>query len=168
MESFLNGLYVFYFSKGHKRRAHLDQTCRAMAEDRSILNLNYIFEVRWVSSELSAIKKILDGNSYEKLFLDLNSIQDENFEDKTKARALGFATQMKNKDLIMILHFLADILSALSTSSIRLQKRYGTLMDQVSNLIDLKAQISLLKNKDSPRDKCCKSPCVVQVNVAQC
>ena len=57
MESFLNGLYVFYFSKGHKRRAHLDQTCRAMAEDRSILNLNYIFEVRWVSSELSAIKK---------------------------------------------------------------------------------------------------------------
>ena len=34
MESFLNGLYVFYFSKGHKRRAHLDQTCRAMAEDR--------------------------------------------------------------------------------------------------------------------------------------
>ena len=150
MESFLNGLYVFYFSKGHKRRAHLDQTCRAMAEDRSILNLNHIFEVRWVSSELSAIKKILDGNSYEKLFLDLNSIQDENFEDKTKASALGFATQMKNKDLIMILHFLADILSALSTSSIRLQKRYGTLMDQVSNLIDLKAQIALLKNRDGP------------------
>ena len=57
---------------------------------------------------------------------------------------------MKNKDLIMILHFLADILSALSTSSIRLQKHYGTLMDQVSNLIDLKAQIALLKNRDGP------------------
>ena len=54
METMLNKLYSFYYSHGHKRKAHLHQF-----SEGKVLELNYIFETRWISSELSAIKRVI-------------------------------------------------------------------------------------------------------------
>jgi hypothetical protein len=69
-ESVINKIYKFYMSRSHKRFNHL----RKMAEelDERIYSLNYIFKVRWVASELVAVKKI--KAMWKTIVKDLNAI----------------------------------------------------------------------------------------------
>ena len=54
LERVANDLYVFYFSFSHKRKAHLEEFTNT-----EHFRLNYIFDVRWVSSEFQSIERII-------------------------------------------------------------------------------------------------------------
>ena len=146
-ESWVNALYSYYYNKGHKRKAHLDATS-ALADDATILSLNYIFDVRWVSSELSAIVKIING--FKKLVQDLEEIErsGQSFNQDARAKARGLLTNFYDKNLVLMMHWMCDILKVIQHSSLQFQKRYGTLISQMSNIEEFKGKIRLLGSED--------------------
>ena len=113
-------MYSYYYNKGHKRKAHLDATS-ALADDATILSLNYIFDVRWVSSELSAIVKIING--FKKLVQDLEEIErsGQSFNQDARAKARGLLTNFYDKNLVLMMHWMCDILKVIQHSSLQFQ-----------------------------------------------
>ena len=55
------------------------------------------------------------------------------FDKKTKQSAKNIKNKLIEKNFVVLLHFLADLLGILSQSSLQFQMRYGTLIDQVDN-----------------------------------
>ena len=94
-------------------------------------NLNYIFEVRWIASEKTAVLQVING--YEVLMTDLRRIANSNqridgvksFDSKTRSTAVGLEKKLADKRFLMMLCFLADILSILAAQSLEFQRRYG-------------------------------------------
>ena len=95
------------------------------------VNLNYIFEVRWIASEKTAVLQVING--YEVLMTDLRRIANSNqridgvksFDSKTRSTAVGLEKKLADKRFLMMLCFLADILSILAAQSLEFQRRYG-------------------------------------------
>ncbi len=133
-ESAINGIYTFYYSHGHKRRNHLWNFAGGQ-----ILELSYIFETRWISSELSAIKRVI--HNYKVLLGDLNELKiSEDFDAKTQRTAAGMYTQLTDRYFIILLHFMADILNHLAKYSQEMQRRTGILIEQaelMDNLVEI-------------------------------
>ena len=129
-ESLLKKLYQFYYNKGHKRKAHL----REMMEDvdEEIFTLNNILEVRWIASEKSAVDRVI--RHYPVIIKHLMEVSESGgFDKKTKQSAKNIKNKLIEKNFVVLLHFLADLLGILSQSSLQFQMRYGTLIDQVDN-----------------------------------
>jgi len=125
-DDLINSVYKFYNSHGHKRKAHL----RKMAEvlDYAFYEFNYIFKVRWVASELNAIKKI--NLTWNLLITDLEAISvDSHFNSETQNIAKGLIKKLTGKHFIVILQFLIDILSQLNIWSLQMQQKTGLLVD---------------------------------------
>lgn len=55
-EAFINSIHTFYNNQGHKRKAHL----RMFASQLKLTQYetSYIYQVRWISSELTALDRI--------------------------------------------------------------------------------------------------------------
>ncbi len=128
-ESLANKLFTFYYSHGHKRRDHLWSF-----SDKKLYELNYIFETRWVSSELSAIKRIIQN--YEALVPDLQAISEdtENFDGKTMSTALGMSKQLQDRNFVELLFYMGDLLNHLARFSQNMQRRPGLLIEQAEVL----------------------------------
>jgi hypothetical protein len=145
-ESFLNKLYTFYYSHGHKRKAHLIDTAMHAGMEK-VLALNYIFEVRWISSEKMAVMRVIDN--WKLLVSDLEGIvrddDDEGFKDDIIQTATGMLATLKDRNFLAILHFMGDLLNHLSYYSKKMQQADGLLIDQTKNmegLLDSMKQIS--------------------------
>ncbi len=128
-ESAINGLYTFYYSHGHKRRNHLWNFAGGQ-----ILELSYIFETRWISSELKAIKRII--HNYKVLLGDVEEIKaSEDFDSKTQRTAAGIYTQLTDRYFVELVYFMADVLNHLAKYSQEMQRRTGILIEQ-ADLMD--------------------------------
>ena len=124
-EHLVNEIHNFYFRHGHKRKAHLRELASVLNEH--LYQLSYIFEVRWISSEFAALKRLND--SWHLLVLDLDSISmDSSFSESTRAQAKGLSRELKDKFFLLILEFTLDMLKNLSYWSKRLQQRAGILI----------------------------------------
>ncbi len=126
LESFINGLYTFYY-RGHKRKSQLMEFAA-----EKFWELSYIFEVRWVSSELSAVRKVIDN--YDALVGDLQA--QSAMRTAAGAQAKGFLRTLKDKDFVEMLHFLADILNHIARYSLEMQRSAGVLIVQAGDNIN--------------------------------
>ena len=161
LESLLNKLYSFFYNKGHKRKAYV----KAIAEEYASLNLNYIFETRWIAGEKSAIVAVI--KNYESMIRGLGDMSEsEEFDSKTISAAKGLKKKLLMKNFFILLHFLGDLLKVLEHYSLQFQKRHGILMDQVENYEGLQKSLrvaaatkgeflqDLLENSLCGNDKC--------------
>ena len=84
LEELANSIHNFYFNKGHKRFAHYRETIHGF--DTTLYKFNYIFDVRWIASEYSALEKVF--KSFKYLHLDLSDfIANENTDRVTQNKA---------------------------------------------------------------------------------
>ena len=147
-EKALNGIYTFYYSHGHKRKAHL-----VNMEDPSWLELSYIHEVRWIASERSAVHQVI--TNWKLLVTNLESISedeedDNGFSEETKNTAIGLLNVLKNRNFVSLLHLMYGILNCIARYSLEMQRRDGLLIDQASNLQTL---VDSLTQSKSSNDK---------------
>ena len=63
-------------------------------------------------------------------------------DKNTKSIANGIIQHLSDKNLLIIMHYLLDILDVIEAASLNFQKRYGLLMDQTKNLAELTAALA--------------------------
>lgn len=84
-ERIINSIYTFYNSRGSKNKAHLRQTAKRMKQ--TMYEISYIYEVRWISSELSALNRI--DKMWAVIVRDLEIISsDLSFNINTRMKAI--------------------------------------------------------------------------------
>lgn len=143
-EKFINSIHNFYVSHGHKRLHSLKNTIDELNED--FYNLNYIYKVRWIASELNAIIKI--KNMWYALVIDLDSISRSNeFDFSTQQKASEIYKQLTDKNFNIILHFFIDVLEVLNHYSIIFQKSGGILIGKSSTKSKMIEALISLKSK---------------------
>ena len=81
-ETTLNNIYSFYMTNSHKRFNHLKQTVEFLGE--KLYALNYIYKIRWISSEATVIEHI--RKMWGPLVIDLGEISEFNEFDKKNKR----------------------------------------------------------------------------------
>ena len=124
-EDLVNEVHNFYNRHGHKRKAHLRELAQVLNEQ--IYEFNYIFEIRWVTSEFTALKKL--NSSWNLAVTDLNSISaDRSFHENTRAQARGIAERLSDRNFMLIFQFTCDVLQLFSHWSKRVQQRAGILI----------------------------------------
>ena len=129
MEKFVQKLYRFYKNKGHKRKDHLYATSQELGY--VIFELQYVHQIRWISSELWALEVI--KNDYPILIQDLMKIALDNgeiFDKDARDQAFEFHFILTSRRFVVMLHFIIDVLNFLSIWSKQLQKANGLLFDK--------------------------------------
>ena len=58
-------------------------------------------------------------------------------DKNTRSIANGMIQHRSDKNLLIIMHYLLDILDVIEVASLNFQKRYGLLMNQTKNLAEL-------------------------------
>lgn len=143
-EDFLNSLYTFY-ARSAKRKTHLRYSSERTHQD--MYTLNYIYEVRWIASELKAIKNI--KNMWSLLVYDLEKIaEDVQFDDETRRRASTLREKLIGRNRLAIFYFVIDVLEHLTFWSEQMQSRYGTLIDFAGFSDKIITTIQNLNQKD--------------------
>ena len=128
MERLVDGIFSFYNNKGHKRKAHLNET--SIALEMVYYQYSGLFIVRWISSEFLACSKIF--KSFDVLLMDLESISaDQTFDDLTRQHARGLRTKLIQKNNQAFFHMALDILNSLKILSTFLQSSAGTLIEKM-------------------------------------
>jgi len=126
-EKVINSIYSFYHSRSHKRRGHLEELAEEL--DQKFYTLNYIYKVRWIISELSAIKKI--KNIWYLLIEDLNSIKnDKKFDANSRRLADKYHQILCDRNFVSILYLILDLLEILNHYSVIFQQKGGLLIDK--------------------------------------
>ena len=125
-DKIINDIHNFYQQRGHKRIASL----RSLAEelDENTQTLNYIYAVRWCSSELLAIKKI-----HKMCFIIQKNLEDiskdfRKFDSKTRETANKLLLIFRNKNFISLFHFMIDLLEDLNRYSQIFQESGGLVI----------------------------------------
>ena len=141
------GVYQFYNANGHKRKNHMRKTVENM--NMKFLELNDMYTAtRWIASQYLAVQKI--SRFWEPLVTDLNliTLETNNFDEVTIAKAKGYLTKMKDFNFLIFLHFILDIYSLLTSVSEKMQKRYGLLPEQYDTQEQLISGLTQLKTLD--------------------
>lgn len=144
LEDIVNDVYNFYNNRGHKRKAHLKKTIASM-EMKSYV-LKKIFKIRWVASEKSAILNLI--KSYKGVLEDLLLIErsDSDFSRKTKKEASELLQQLRNRYLVVYMHFILDILRLFELLSLKLQSSTDTLPTTTSIITEFRNNLLSRKN----------------------
>jgi hypothetical protein len=138
-------MYSFYNRNAVKRKTSLRNTAEAM--DQFLYELIYIFKVRWVASELSALKKIREN--YIIIVNNLDSIlADADFDAETKALAKGYKKIMLNTHFVGIFYFTMDLLDLLAYESLCLQNREATVVGMEEFHKELRRSIEKRREED--------------------
>jgi hypothetical protein len=158
-ELFVNDIYKFYGGHGHKNKAHLVEFANTFEE--TVLNYNYIFKVRWISSEMIALKKIFTTWSllsrHLKSIFDPSSVPtttdgelpyETHFSRSSKETAQLLQTKLTNRHYVMLLAFLLDVLNLLSLESKAMQKRDAILVGQNKYKLRFLNGLTTLKSKN--------------------
>ena len=115
VEPSLNSLHSIYNAKNHKNSEYL----RVIAGTMNICSYryNYIFQSRWVASELVAIKKFnrnieLLDTTFQSMSKDIDS-----FNATHRSKALGQRSSLTGRIFVITTHFLEDLLGELAKHS---------------------------------------------------
>jgi hypothetical protein len=161
LESFVNDIYKFYGSHGHKTNAHLREFAKAF--DEIVLNYNYIFKIRWVSSEANALSKITKTwsllNKHLTRLYNPGSVlpadepdnlnDDTTFSETVKSEAKRLHFTMLQRHLVTLMHFLLDVLNIFAIESKQMQRRDAVLIGQEKNWKSLKSSLKQLKTSNA-------------------
>lgn len=141
LDTIINNLYAFY-GRGEKREAHLRKTAESLAS--KFFRLTYIFEVRWVSSQVSAMKSV--HSMWKTVVHDLKQIKDDvDFSGDTRYKAANLLTILRGKHFLVIFHFLLDTLNQFTEYSKRMQVKSSLLADYGDFNEDIKDTFNNLK-----------------------
>lgn len=125
-EKFINDLFQFYNLNSSKRKAHLKETANMMK--KKLYALNYIYHVRWISSELQSITNL--KKMMPVIVNDLEIVRESpQFDKSTQDLASKLVNQFKGKNFLVILHFISDVLHHFSFWSLKMQERTAMLVD---------------------------------------
>jgi hypothetical protein len=145
IEGFLKDIANFFYGHSHKRTAQLED----IANDLRVRIYRYsnVFQNRWISSEFSAINKII--KSYDALVKSLDFItKSDEFDSNTRNKASKLKETLIGKNFVHLLHFLADLLQQMSKISKKLQKS-NTLIASLNSLMQLLIEkLELLKSEN--------------------
>jgi hypothetical protein len=112
-----------------------------------MLELNYIFETRWISSEKMAVMRVIENwPILAKSLSDIN--QDLSFDKDTRATAKGLLNYLTDRNCLAILHFMGDLLNHLGEYSKKMQRVDGLMIDQSKTLKDLMSTLKKAEEKD--------------------
>ena len=146
-ERIVNALSTFYNGHAHKRKSHLRETFQQ--NHIKMLELSSIFEVRWVSSELQAIKNV--RTTWPMIVTDLRAIsEDPQFDLKTRNSAQTLAASLLDPHFIAYMHFCLDFLEVIGHWSKSLQKSNGLFFQQYKNRDKIIVELDLLKTMNGP------------------
>lgn len=126
LDETINKVYKFYNAQGSKRITHLKQTCDKHME--KFYSLSRIIQIRWIASDYKAMKAV--NSMWNMLVEDLNTIGNDNeFDAKTKNKAIQLSTRLTGKYFLILFNFLFDIINELSVLSQDMQKRTSLIID---------------------------------------
>lgn len=146
MDTLINHLYTFY-KRGEKREQHLRET--AISLQTKSYKLTYIYEVRWVTSQLQAMKSLLV--MWHVVVTDLNSIQaDSKFFIETRKRAKNFSKMLRGKTFLILFIFIVDILEEFKMWSKRTQIKTSLLADYGEFNEQITTTFNQLKARNGP------------------
>ena len=144
-EKFLNKLYSFSNSRSHKNKHFLKEIAEEM--DEPLLNLAYIYEVRWASSHFSVLEKI--WKSYKALCFGLKAMSVNNdFSKKSRAEAKELLEVLTDRRFILQLAFRLDVLNQLKHQSLMLQKRGALIFDKPDGFSNLIKAFQKMRTED--------------------
>lgn len=123
IERTINDIYSFYHGSP-KRKSHLQSTAQRMM--RSIPSIRYIHMIRWVDSEVQAFEGILE--SLDVIIKDLETIRPE-VQPTARVKVDALITALHERDLILKMHILYDILKEFSIQSKKLQEFEQSIID---------------------------------------
>ncbi|MGI9555573.1 MAG: hypothetical protein ACR2M9_01815, partial [Cyanophyceae cyanobacterium] len=149
IESTVNSIYSFYNRNAVKRKASLRNTAEALNE--KLYELNYIFKIRWVSSEYGALERI--NRNYVVILTNMVAIlasPDFANDDDTRNTATALSNRMLNIRFKAIMLFLMDVLNLLKVESLRLQATSGTLIGLEKYRNELLQSIRKLVHENGP------------------
>ena len=149
VESAIKQVHTFFYNKGHKRKSILREFMKGVRA-----TFGGDFQIRWTAAEKKAIANILKHYTHligalkemGKIILDNGKEGAFAKDGNTRNTANGMVKTLTNKNLVLILHFLRDILDVLETSSLEFQKRYGILVDQGKNIEALTTTLRKIGN----------------------
>lgn len=144
LDNTVNFAYAFY-NRGEKREAHLRAT--AITMNVNYYRLTYIYDVRWVSSQVSAMTSI--HLMWSVIITDLNAIKNDNsFSETTKQKARKLLRTLTGREFMVIFHFVLDVLQEFKTWSKRMQTRGSLLADYTEFYTDIEETFNELKKKN--------------------
>ncbi|MCP4485841.1 MAG: hAT transposon family protein [Gammaproteobacteria bacterium] len=144
-EKTINKLYSFYNNKAVKRKSSLRNTAEAFGE--KLYELNYIFDIRWVASELSALNKV--KQNFKIIFHNFEEIHASgDFDQETKQKATALQNRITNVRFYSVLVFVMDVLKVLVQASKEFQKRTALVIGQEKLRLDLLQSIEAFKEGD--------------------
>lgn len=144
-ETFMNKMYSFY-SRSAKKLSSLRFTAEALGV--KYYKLDYVREIRWISSEYTALQKIYKNR--KTLIVNMESIQNEasDFDEDSKQKAKNFADTLKTPWFFTTLIFLLDGLERLHLFSKTLQEKIGVPIGKELDRNSLIQSILNLHNND--------------------
>jgi hypothetical protein len=118
-EKFINSLHSFYYNKSFKRKESLMEMAHILGQ--VFYELNFIFPIRWVSSEFQALFRIYQN--YRSIINNMKMISQSNdFTNDIKQVASKILQTLQNAKFFTTLLFAMDVLSIIKDSSLQFQK----------------------------------------------
>ena len=144
-EQVINSLHNFFYSHSHRRLQYL----REMASSLQIkfYELKSIFKIRWASSYYDSLTTL--KNVWKLLILNLDKIsKSDEFDASTKETAKNLLKDLKNKNFLLILHFMQDILALMKRISLNFQIRGSSLIGKSELIENLKKAFDDMKTEE--------------------
>lgn len=176
-EKDLNGLYVFYQSRGSKRFQHLQAT----AEEFEIRPLRFKqnHPVRWAAAEERVISTVLRNRKIAELDLkEISEDKDKFPQASVREQALHLYETLVDMTNILLYHEFEDFLTINKILSETLQQRAGVLLDHTTAIISAFKQFESLKSKHGTKvtgflatcncPKTCSEPHCTMMEVEDC
>ena len=149
-EKFINNIYSFYNDKSFKRKESLRTTATTLGEQ--FWELNYIFTIRWLSSELSALNRL--HKNYNSLIqnMDIISNSDE-FSEDISIKASAYKDILLNPKFHTTLLFVMDILQLFDGVSKSFQDSSSTVIGKEELRVQIITNLEKLKTEDGEKIK---------------
>ena len=149
-EKDVNLIYSFYNNNAVKKKNTLRATASAL--NQQLYELAYIFDIRWVAAETSALVSL--RRNLKTCIVNLQSLQaDNSFDLDSRNTASGIETKIRKIRWYSLLLFLIDILKVLASASQHFQRdpRSGGLVIGMETFrSELIKSISKLKEENGP------------------
>ncbi|CAD6200294.1 unnamed protein product [Caenorhabditis auriculariae] len=140
---FINRLRSFFGTTAVKRRRVLDNS--VMLRRAHLFKLKGIISVRWATSELVAVKSLIE--LYDEVLITLHTIakNPNEFDQPARAKAVSMLATMKDGKFFAYLVFSIDMLGAVSILSKQLQSEAMPLSYSVQAVDDTKSALRKLE-----------------------
>ena len=128
------------------RKAHLEETARS--QGLFLYSLSDIYEIRWIAADQQSFTKLL--KNWPILVMSLRTVCDseDEFAEGICEKAEWLVGRLLNRNILVNLHFHADVITELSILSQQVQRRSGLLFDKIDQLDRVMDVMENLKGDD--------------------